>query len=276
MMRALATVGLWTMLSRILGLVRDLMVAAFLGAGPVAEAFIIAFSLPNMFRRFFAEGAFNMAFVPMFSKKLEAGEDAESFARDAATGLGLVLILFTLLAMVAMPWLVLAMASGFRGDERFDLAVLFGRIAFPYILFISLAALASGVLNANRQFLAAAAVPILLNVFFIAALLIASALGWPVGLTLAWAVPFAGIAQLGVLLVAVHRAGFNLMPRVPRLTPELKRLAIIAAPAALAGGVVQVNLLVGRQVASYFEGAAAWLYYADRLYQLPLGVVGVA
>ncbi|MEO1705100.1 MAG: murein biosynthesis integral membrane protein MurJ, partial [Pseudomonadota bacterium] len=276
MMRALATVGLWTMLSRILGLVRDLMVAAFLGAGPVAEAFIIAFSLPNMFRRFFAEGAFNMAFVPMFSKKLEAGEDAESFARDAATGLGLVLIFFTLLAMVAMPWLVLAMASGFRGDERFDLAVLFGRIAFPYILFISLAALASGVLNANRQVLAAAAVPILLNVFFIAALLIASALGWPVGLTLAWAVPFAGIAQLGVLLVAVHRAGFNLMPRVPRLTPELKRLAIIAAPAALAGGVVQVNLLVGRQVASYFEGAAAWLYYADRLYQLPLGVVGVA
>ncbi|MEO0676903.1 MAG: lipid II flippase MurJ, partial [Pseudomonadota bacterium] len=237
MMRALATVGLWTMLSRILGLVRDLMVAAFLGAGPVAEAFIIAFSLPNMFRRFFAEGAFNMAFVPMFSKKLEAGEDAESFARDAATGLGLVLILFTLLAMVAMPWLVLAMASGFRGDERFDLAVLFGRIAFPYILFISLAALASGVLNANRQFLAAAAVPILLNVFFIAALLIASALGWPVGLTLAWAVPFAGIAQLGVLLVAVHRAGFNLTPRLPRLTPELKRLAIIAAPAALAGGV---------------------------------------
>ncbi|MEO1797546.1 MAG: murein biosynthesis integral membrane protein MurJ, partial [Pseudomonadota bacterium] len=197
-------------------------------------------------------------------------------ARDAATGLGLVLILFTLLAMVAMPWLVLAMASGFRGDERFDLAVLFGRIAFPYILFISLAALASGVLNANRQFLAAAAVPILLNVFFIAALLIASALGWPVGLTLAWAVPFAGIAQLSVLLVAVHRAGFNLMPRVPRMTPELKRLAIIAAPAALAGGVVQVNLLVGRQVASYFEGAAAWLYYADRLYQLPLGVVGVA
>ncbi|MEM9435544.1 MAG: murein biosynthesis integral membrane protein MurJ [Pseudomonadota bacterium] len=276
MMRAFATVGLWTMLSRILGFVRDILIAAFLGAGPVAEAFVIAFSLPNMFRRFFAEGAFNMAFVPMFSKKLEAGDDPEGFARDALTGLGVVLILFTVLALFAMPWLVLAMASGFAGDERFDLAVLYGRIAFPYILFISLAALASGVLNASRHFVAAAAAPVLLNILFIAALLGGARLGWDAGLTLAWAVPVAGIAQLALVWVAARRAGFALTPRRPRLTPELKRLAIIAAPAALAGGVVQVNLLVGRQVASYFDGAAAWLYYADRLYQLPLGVVGIA
>ncbi|MEL7301927.1 MAG: murein biosynthesis integral membrane protein MurJ [Pseudomonadota bacterium] len=276
MMRALATVGLWTMLSRVLGFVRDIMIAAFLGAGPVAEAFVIAFALPNMFRRFFAEGAFNMAFIPLFSKKLEAGDDPDGFARDALTGLGLVLVLFTLVAMLAMPWLVLAMASGFAGDERFDLAVTFGRIAFPYILFISLAALASGVLNANRHFVAAAAAPVLLNALFIGALLLAGALGWPAGLTLAWTVPLAGLAQLALVWEAARRVGFRLLPRRPRLTPELKRLAIIAAPAALAGGVVQVNLLVGRQVASYFEGAAAWLYYADRLYQLPLGVVGIA
>ncbi|MEL6549490.1 MAG: murein biosynthesis integral membrane protein MurJ [Pseudomonadota bacterium] len=276
MMRALATVGLWTMLSRVLGFVRDIMIAAFLGAGPVAEAFVIAFALPNMFRRFFAEGAFNMAFIPLFSKKLEAGDDPDGFARDALTGLGLVLVLFTLVAMLAMPWLVLAMASGFAGDERFDLAVTFGRIAFPYILFVSLAALASGVLNANRHFVAAAAAPVLLNALFIGALLLAGTLGWPAGLTLAWTVPLAGLAQLALVWEAARRVGFRLLPRRPRLTPELKRLAIIAAPAALAGGVVQVNLLVGRQVASYFEGAAAWLYYADRLYQLPLGVVGIA
>ncbi|MEL6913933.1 MAG: murein biosynthesis integral membrane protein MurJ [Pseudomonadota bacterium] len=276
MMRALATVGLWTLLSRVLGFVRDIMIAAFLGAGPVAEAFVIAFSLPNMFRRFFAEGAFNMAFIPLFSKKLEAGDDPAGFSRDALTGLALVLVLFTLLAMVAMPWLVLAMASGFAGDARFDLAVTFGRIAFPYILFISLAALASGVLNANRRFLAAAAAPVLLNALFIGALVLAAALGWPAGRTLAWTVPVAGVAQLALVWEAARRAGFRLLPRRPRLTPELKRLAVIAAPAALAGGVVQVNLLVGRQVASYFEGAAAWLYYADRLYQLPLGVVGIA
>ncbi|MEM1373917.1 MAG: murein biosynthesis integral membrane protein MurJ [Pseudomonadota bacterium] len=276
MIRAFATVGLWTMLSRILGFVRDIMIAAFLGAGPVAEAFVIAFSLPNMFRRFFAEGAFNMAFVPLFSKKLEAGDDPEGFARDALTGLALVLVVFTTLALFAMPWLVFAMASGFVGDARFDLATLYGRIAFPYIFFISLAALASGVLNAAGHFVAAAAAPVLLNILFVAALIVGDGLGWDAGLTLSWAVPFAGIAQLALVWVAAKRAGFALVPRWPRLTPDLRRLAIIAAPAALAGGVVQVNLLVGRQVASYFEGAAAWLYYADRLYQLPLGVVGIA
>ncbi|MEO0486190.1 MAG: murein biosynthesis integral membrane protein MurJ [Pseudomonadota bacterium] len=276
MMRAFATVGLWTMLSRILGFVRDIMIAAFLGAGPVAEAFIVAFSLPNMFRRFFAEGAFNTAFVPMFSKKWQAGDDPEGFARDAASGLGLILIVFTLLAMAAMPWLVLAMASGFLGDARYDLAVDYGRVAFPYILFISLAALASGVLNAAGRFVAAAAAPVLLNMLFIGALIGARALGWDAGRTLVWAVPIAGVAQLALVWVAARRAGVTLLPRWPRMTPELKRLAIIAAPAALAGGVVQVNLIVGRQVASFFEGAAAWLYYADRLYQLPLGVVGVA
>ncbi len=270
------TVGVWTMASRVLGFVRDILIAAFLGAGPVAEAFLIAFSLPNMFRRFFAEGAFNMAFVPMFSKRLEANDDPEGFAEDAFAALGSVLIVFTLLGMALMPWLVLLMASGFADDERFGLAVLYGRIAFPYILFISLAALLSGVLNATGRFTAAAAAPVLLNVLFIAAMTVGHLLGWPVGDTLAWTVPVAGIAQFALVWVAASRAGFRLVPRRPRFTPEMKRLAIIAAPAALAGGVVQVNLLIGRQVASFFDGAVAWLSYADRLYQLPLGVVGIA
>ena len=270
------TVGLWTMASRVLGFVRDIMIAAFLGAGPVAEAFLIAFSLPNMFRRFFAEGAFNTAFVPLFSKKLEAGDEPERFARDAFSGLASVLIVFTLIAQLCMPWLVLAMAGGFLNDSRFDLAVGYGRIAFPYILFISLAALLSGVLNATGRFVAAAAAPVLLNVLFISAMMLAQAMGWPLGDTLAWTVPVAGIAQMALVWRAASRAGFRMTLKRPRLTPELKRLAIIAAPAALAGGVVQVNLLVGRQVASFFDGAIAWLNYADRLYQLPLGVVGIA
>lgn len=275
-MRGFATVGLWTLLSRILGFVRDVLIAGFLGAGPVAEAFLIAFSLPNMFRRFFAEGAFNMAFVPMFSKKVESGNGPLEFARDAFTGLGSILLVFTVAAQIFMPALVLLMASGFVADERLDLATLFGRIAFPYILFISLAALLSGVLNATGRFVAAAAAPVLLNVLFISALIAAYLLGWDFGLTLAWAVPIAGIAQLALVWVAASRAGFRLLPQRPRLTPELKRLAIIAAPAALAGGVVQVNLLVGRNVASWTEGAIAWVNYADRLYQLPLGVVAIA
>lgn len=287
------TVGVWTLLSRIMGFVRDIMIAGFLGTGPVAQAFLIAFSLPNMFRRFFAEGAFNMAFVPMFSKKLEGDDGAKTFAQDAFSGMAFMLTLFTVLGIVAMPWLVTAMASGFRGDERFDLAVVYGRIAFPYILFISLAALLSGVLNATGRFMAAAAAPVLLNVIFVVALFLS---GWIdptflvdpgsgqsavardniVGLNLALAVPVAGVAQLVLVWIAAKRAGFGMALRMPKMTPDLKRLLIIAAPAALAGGVVQVNLLVGRQVASYFDGAVAWLSYADRLYQLPLGVVGIA
>ncbi|MDF0595508.1 murein biosynthesis integral membrane protein MurJ [Psychromarinibacter halotolerans] len=276
LMAAFFTVGVWTMASRLLGFARDIMIAAYLGSGPVAEAFLVAFSLPNMFRRFFAEGAFNMAFIPMFSKKLETDADHKGFAQDAFSGLATVLIVFSLIAQAAMPWLVLAMASGFAGDERFDLAVVFGRIAFPYILFISLAALLSGVLNATGRFAAAAAAPVLLNVLFVAAMVLANLLDWPMGLTLAWTVPIAGIAQLALVWIAAARAGYRLVPTRPRLTPELKRLARIAAPAVLAGGVVQVNLLIGRQVASFFDGAVAWLSYADRLYQLPLGVVGIA
>lgn len=282
------TVGVWTLASRVLGFVRDILIAAWLGTGVVAEAFLIAFALPNMFRRFFAEGAFNMAFVPMFSKKLEAGEDANRFARDALAGLAFVLVVLTVLATVFMPWLVLAMASGFSGDARFDIAVVLGRIIFVYILFISLAALISGVLNASGRFMAAAAAPVLLNIILIAALLlaesnvgglsvIAAGEGNDVhGTYLAFGVVLAGIAQLGLVWWAATVAGFRLRPGLPKMTPELKRLAIIAAPAALAGGVVQINLLIGRQVASFFDGAIAWLSYADRLYQLPLGVVGIA
>jgi putative peptidoglycan lipid II flippase len=144
LIRGFLTVGAWTLLSRVAGFVRDVMMAAYLGTGPAAEAFLVAFSLPNMFRRFFAEGAFNSAFVPMFAKKLEGGEDPQGFARDAFNGLGSVLVLFSLLGTLAMPWLVWAMAAGFAGDERFDLAVLYGRISFVYILFISLVALMSG------------------------------------------------------------------------------------------------------------------------------------
>ena len=276
MMRGIFTVGVWTFVSRILGFVRDVFIAGVLGATPVAEAFVLAFSLPNMFRRFFAEGAFNMAFVPIFSKKLASGDDPLDFARDALSMLALVLIILNAIAMLAMPYLVWIMASGFSGDERFDLTVVFGRIVFPYILFISLAALASGVLNSAGRFVATSAAPILLNICFIGGLFVGNWAGWNIGLTLAWSVPVAGIAQLVFVWVAAHRAGFTLVPRFPRMTPQMNRLAVIAAPAALAGGVVQVNLVVGRQIASYFEGANAWLYYADRLYQLPLGVVGIA
>jgi putative peptidoglycan lipid II flippase len=269
------TVGIWTLASRFLGFIRDAMIVAFLGTGPLYEAYIVAFRLPNLFRRFFAEGAANMAFIPLFSKKLENGEDPAGFARDAMSALVGILIVLTLLAQIFMPWLIYAIASGYEG-EKFDLSVEFGRIAFPYIFFISMAALLSGVLNATGRFAAAAAAPVLLNILFILAMLIAVQTGGSVARWLVWAIPVAGVAQFALVWIAAARAGFRILPRWPRLTPDVKRLAIIAAPAALAGGVVQVNLVVGQQVASYFPRAVGWLFTADRLYQLPLGVVGIA
>ena len=143
LMTGFVTVGLWTLLSRVLGFVRDAMILGYLGTGPLYEAYVVAFRLPNMFRRFFAEGAFNMAFVPIFSKKLEGQEDPNGFASDAFSGLAAILIGLTVLAMATMPWLIYALASGFAGQEQFGLTVEFGRIVFPYILFISLAALLS-------------------------------------------------------------------------------------------------------------------------------------
>lgn len=285
LMSGFFTVGVWTLLSRVMGFVRDILIAGYLGTGVVAQAFLIAFSLPNLFRRFFAEGAFNMAFIPMFAKKLEANDDAKRFAQDAFVGMAFILSVLTAICVVLMPVLVTAMASGFIGDERFDLAVRYGRIAFPYIFFVSLAALLSGVLNATGRFVAAAAAPVLLNICFIVAMIGVAIWGLPeaaddaanrVGNALIYAVPVAGVLQLTMLWAAASRAGYTMRFGWPKVTPELIRLAKIAAPAALAGGVVQVNLLVGRQVASFYDGAVAWLSYADRLYQLPLGVVGIA
>ncbi|MEI4196215.1 murein biosynthesis integral membrane protein MurJ [Roseovarius sp. E0-M6] len=277
LLSSILTVGGWTLLSRILGFVRDVMITNLVGPGPVMDAFVAAFRLPNMFRRFFAEGAFNAAFVPMFSKRLEAGNDPEGFASQAMSGLAFVLLILCALAMVFMPAFVWVTAEGFYGDERFDMAVDFGRVVFPYIFFISLAALFSGVLNSAGRFAAAAAAPVLLNVMLCVTMGAAALTGGArVVEALVWTIPLAGLAQLVLVWIAARRAGFSLRVRRPRLSPEMRRLVRIAIPAALAGGVVQVNLLVGQIVASNYEGAVSWLYAADRLYQLPLGVVGIA
>ena len=276
LLSGILTVGGWTLMSRLLGFVRDVLIAGFLGPGILMDAYVAAFRLPNMFRRFFAEGAFNAAFVPMFSKRLEADESPEAFASLALSGLSLVLLTLTALSMIFMPALVYATAEGFYGDARFDVTVDYGRIVFPYVLFISLAALLSGVLNATGRFAAAAAAPVLLNVMLVTAMTVAWAMGGEVAKALVWTIPFAGIAQLALVWIAADKAGLRIRPVRPRWTPEMKNLVRVAVPAALAGGVVQVNLLVGQLVASNYDKAVSWLYSADRLYQLPLGVVGIA
>lgn len=276
LIRNVVTLGGWTLVSRGAGFARDVLMANYLGAGAVADAILVAQSLPNMFRRFFAEGAFNTAFVPLYSKKVEAGEDAEGFAQDAFNAMAWLLVAFSILGTLAMPALVYAMASGFSGDERFDLAVIYGKIGFSYIFFISLVALMSGVLLTKGRFVEAGFVPVLMNLAFIAAMLLADHFGWNMGLTLAWTLPLTGLLQFAFTWFSARKTGPTFRLGLPRWTPELRRLAIIAGPALLAGGVVQINLIVGRQVASQTEGAVAWLAYADRLYQLPLGVVGIA
>lgn len=270
------TVGFWTLMSRIMGFARDILISSYIGPGLVMDAYVVAFRLPNLFRRFFAEGAFNAAFVPMFAKRLEAGEEPEKFASDALSWLSLVVLALTGLALIFMPALVWLTAEGFAGDARFDMATGFGRIVFPYIFFISLAALFSGVLNATGRFAAAAAAPVLLNIMLVTAMLFAAYKGGDVARALVYTIPFAGIAQLVLVWVATRRAGLIIRPHFPRPSPEMGHLLRVAFPAALAMGVVQINLVVGQIVASDYEKAISWLYAADRLYQLPLGVVGIA
>ena len=278
--RAFATVGGYTLASRVLGFVRDILIAGALGAGPLADAFFVAFKLPNFFRRLFAEGAFNAGFVPLFTDLLanKGAAPARIFAEQALSVLLLTLLIFVTLAQVFMPWLMAVLAPGFVDDpERFDLAVAFTRITFPYLLFISLVSLMGGVLNSLHRFAAVAATPILLNLCLITAItLIAPLLPSP-GHALAWGVAVAGVVQLVWLAVACHRAGFALRLPRPRLTPKVRELLALMLPAALGAGVVQVNLVIDIILASLLPpGAVSFLFYADRLNQLPIGVVGVA
>jgi putative peptidoglycan lipid II flippase len=279
MARGFLTVGAWTGMSRVLGFIRDVMIAGLLGAGPVADAFFVAFRLPNMFRRFFAEGAFNMAFVPLFSKRLEGEglDSARRFAEEALAVLVSVLLGLTVVAMLVMPGLVWVLAAGFADDpERFGLAVLYARIQFPYLLCMSATALFSGILNAMGRFAAPAAAPVLLNVILIGAMALAAGATLPVGTALAVGVLLAGFAQVALVAVAAQRAGLRLGIRRPKLTAGVRRLIKLGIPGAAAGGVLQINLLIGTIIASFFDGAVSWLSYAERLYQLPLGIIGIA
>jgi len=283
MIKSVVTVGGFTMISRVLGFVRDVLIAALLGTGPIAESFVIAFRIPNLFRRLFGEGAFNAAFVPLFAKRLEAdGPDvARSFANEALAGLLFVLLIFSGLAIAFMPVLAYIQAPGFADDTaKFDLTVLMSRIAFPYLAFMSLTAMLGGVLNSMHRFSAAAAAPIILNVIMIGVVGWLTYAGWgntpETGRAMVWGVSFAGFAQLVMLWIATRRAGMKLKLQRPRYTPAVKRLVQLGIPGVIAGGIAQINLVISTAFASFQDGAAPWLYYADRVYQLPLGIVGVA
>jgi putative peptidoglycan lipid II flippase len=280
MLRGILTVGGWTMASRILGFIRDILIAALLGAGPVADAFFVANRLPNLFRRLFGEGAFNAAFVPSFSGMLavEGFAAAKVFAEETFAVMAFWLAGLTLLAELFTPQLMAVVAPGYEAiPGKFALAVDLARITFPYMPLICLTALLSGVLNGLDKFGAAAASQVVYNVVSIGFMIGLLGVVPTAGHALAWGVSASGIAQLALVAWAVRRGGMRLAIPRPRLTPQMRLLFRRMAPGLLGAGVVQINSLVDVVIGSLLPpGTVAVLYYADRINQLPLGIIGTA
>ncbi len=277
--RAVSTVAGLTMVSRVLGFVREMLVAGLLGASPVADAFFVALTLPNVFRRLFAEGAFSAAFVPLFTKAVQANgkQEAARFAEEAQAVMLLILVPLTAVLWLAMPYVMLVLAPGFeRGTQRYDLAVTFCRITFPYLIFISITTLQGGVLNALDRYGPFAFAYTLFNICLIGGLLL-TPLFPTAGHAAAWGEFVSGIIQVLWMMGSCRRAGILLKLRRPRLTPAIKRLFILMGPTAVGAGASQINIYVDGVIASLLpQGSISHLNYAARLYQLPLGVIGVA
>lgn len=277
--KAMATVAALTSVSRVAGFVRDLMTAAFIGAGPMSDAFFVALKLPNFFRRVTAEGAFTVSFVPVYSETLER-EDQDAASRLFGNVFMIMLIglgIFTILAIAAMPWVIHVIAPGFgAGEERYDLAVEYTRITFPYLILMSLSALLGGALNAQDRFAPFAIAPALFNVCLILALLLRD-MGETPGHVMSWAITISGVLQLLWLYASARRAGIRFKLVRPRFTNKIKKIFKLMGPGILGAGVIQINLFADMVIASFMgAGAISHMYYADRLNQLPLGLIGVA
>lgn len=279
LVKSTAIIGSLTMVSRVFGFLRDVIMANIIGASWLSDAFFVAFKLPNFFRRLLAEGAFSAAFVPMFtSLHTKEGKDAAMrFAGEAMAVLVVILLLLNAVFMIFMPWLLQFFAPGFAHDpEKYNLTVTLARIAFPYIFFISIASLLGGILNSLGRFTAWAAAPILLNACLVASLLVLPPYTPTAAHAMTVGVFFAGIVQLVFMAWFCRRA--DAMPDLlwPTFTEQVKKLLKLIAPAALGAGVAQVNLLIDVILASNFEDGVSYLYYADRVNELPIGVIGVA
>lgn len=281
--RNFLSVGGLTLVSRVFGFVRDALMAAVLGVGPAADAFYAAFRFPNLFRRLFAEGAFNTAFVPLFSGAL--AQQGDVHARDLAarimSWLVAILIVVTVLAEIFMEWVLVPFVPGFLEDPaKFELTVLLTRILFPYLACMSLVAAYAAILNALERFFAAAFAPVMLNVVNIVTLVAIIVLAVNDAVSAAiWvsvATVVAGVAQLAIVWFAVRRAGFLPRFRLPAFDRDVRRFWALALPAVISGGITQINLFIGTIIASGAASAISYLYYADRLYQLPLGIIGIA
>ncbi|MDZ3830596.1 MAG: murein biosynthesis integral membrane protein MurJ [Sphingopyxis sp.] len=289
LVKSVGTIGGLTLVSRLFGFARDMLLSRILGAGGVADAWQLAFQLPNIFRRLFAEGAFAAAFVPLFNQRMtKEGEhgEARAFADAVMAVLIPILIVFSAVLLIVMPWVMGLFASdALEADAPvFDLAVLMARIAFPYLAFMSLATLFAAILNSLSRFAAAAAAPIFLNICLIAALLLGMAHGdggiaarEATGLYLAIAVSVSGLVQLVWLYVWLRRAGFTPALRRPRFTPDVREMGILILPAVFGAGVYQISRFIDLFfIATLPDKSITYLAMADRLNQLPLGIIGIA
>ncbi|MEX0591240.1 MAG: murein biosynthesis integral membrane protein MurJ [Xanthobacteraceae bacterium] len=279
MIRRIATVGGWTLVSRMTGFLRDVVMAAVLGAGPIADAFLVAFRLPNHFRAIFAEGAFAAAFVPRYARTLEQDglDAARVFADRLAAAMVVLQLVLLAVALAFTPHVVSLLAPGFINDPgRFELAVALARITFPYLALISLESLIAGALNANQRFAAAAAAPVLLNVCMISTLLMAG-LFPTAGHAAAWGVLAAGVLQALFVAADAERSGFGIRLKVPRLDEPTRKFLKALGPAIVGAGGVQLALFADTIIATFLPaGSLSALYYADRINQLPIGVIGIA
>ena len=268
----------FTLISRILGYLRDILIAIFLGASIFADAFFVAFRLPNTFRRLFAEGTFNAAFIPSYtSAKIEDKKKGKKFADDILSTLLLILIFLVTLVEIFTPYLIYIIAPGFLEDQiKFNLAVELTRITFPFLLFVSLSSFFAGILNSNNKFAAAAAAPIILNVILIMSLVLSFMYTLNYAKQLSYGVTIAGIIQLLFLIYVTKKfykpsLNFNL-----QLSNKVKFFFRKLLPSIMSSGVTQINILVGTIIASFQTGAVSYLYYADRVYQINLAVAGIA
>lgn len=282
--KSIATFSGFTMVSRLTGFLRDMVIASFLGAGMVSDAFLVAFKLPNLFRSLFAEGAFTSAFVPLFSSKLVAsGRDKSvEFAAKAISLLTFFLILFTIIFELCMPWVVKILAPGFmENPEKVALTIDLCRITFPFLLFISIVSFQAGILNSFDRFAAPAAAPIILNVgMIIAGLASIAFLDMPV-YGMAWSITITGMIEVIWLKYFLNKDSIKIKPDLHIITllkdSEIRTLFKRIAPGIVGAGIYQINMVVDTILVSLVSGGAvSWLYYANRLQQLPLGVIGAA
>ena len=275
---SISTFSFFTLISRILGYVRDILIAIFLGTSLFADAFFVAFRLPNTFRRLFAEGTFNAAFIPSYAGELSQDkEKADHFARNVFNLLFIILLFLVLIAEIFMPQLIYLIAPGFYKDPaKLMLAVDLSRITFPFLFFISLASFFSAILNSYNKFAAAAAAPIILNVILIGSLFFSQWLDISDVLTLSYAVSFAGLLQLLILFFFVRKNFKPILSIKIKIDKKIKFFFRKLLPSIFSSGVTQINILVGTIIASFQAGAVSYLYYADRVYQINLAVAGIA